>query len=77
MAVDMENRRYRDRRGRIIFRPGGHGALLQNLNAIGGDIVFLKNIDNIVPDPLKKPRSFTRDSWGGTFFRYRMKSSTI
>jgi hypothetical protein len=54
IAVDTENRPFRDGSGKIVFRPGGHGALLQNLNAIDGDIIFLKNIDNIVPDRLKE-----------------------
>ncbi len=53
IAVDMENRPVRDDRGRLCFRPGGHGALLKNLNAIDGDIVFLKNIDNVAPDRMK------------------------
>lgn len=54
IAVDMENRPFRDESGRLVIRPGGHGALLSNLNRISaGDIIFLKNIDNIVPDHLK------------------------
>jgi hypothetical protein len=54
IAVDMENRPFRDETGRLVVRPGGHGALLTNLNRIlQGDIVFLKNIDNVVPDRLK------------------------
>ncbi len=53
IAVDVENQPLRDRSGEIMFWPGGHGALLQNLNAIDGDIIFVKNIDNIVPDHLK------------------------
>jgi hypothetical protein len=53
IAVDLENRPFRMEDGRLCFRPGGHGALLENLNAIDGDIIFLKNIDNIVPDRLK------------------------
>lgn len=53
IAVDMKNRPFRDSRGMLVFRPAGHGALLKNLNAIEGDIIFLKNIDNIVPDRLK------------------------
>ena len=65
IAVDMENRPYRDRSGKIIFRPGGHGALLQNLNAIDGDIVFLKNIDNIVPDHLKETTVLYKKILGG------------
>ncbi|MEN6319845.1 MAG: DUF4301 family protein [Syntrophaceae bacterium] len=53
IAVDLENCPFRDQQGRLVFRPGGHGALLENLNGIDGDIIFLKNIDNIVPDRLK------------------------
>ena len=53
IAVDLENRPYRDRDGRLLFRPGGHGALLYNLDRMDGDIVFIKNIDNVVPDRLR------------------------
>lgn len=53
IAVDMNNEPFRDRDGRLVFRPGGHGALLRNLNDLRADIVFLKNIDNVVPDKLK------------------------
>lgn len=38
----------------LLFRPAGHGALLENLNDLEGDLVFIKNIDNVVPDRLKK-----------------------
>lgn len=53
IAVDMENRPFQDKNGNLLFRPGGHGALLDNLNDLRGDIVFIKNIDNVVPDSLK------------------------
>ena len=53
LAVDLENRPFRDEGGGLVFRPGGHGALLTNLNTLEADIVFLKNIDNCVPDRLK------------------------
>jgi len=53
IAVDLENRPFRDDAGRLLFRPGGHGALLKNLGELQGDIVFIKNIDNVVPDRLK------------------------
>jgi len=53
IAVDLDNRPFRDQQGRLVFRPGGHGALLENLNSIDGDIIFLKNIDNVVSDRLK------------------------
>ena len=47
------NRPFRDERGRLVFRPGGHGALIRNVNRLDADIVFIKNIDNVVPDRLK------------------------
>ena len=50
LAVDLENRPFRRPDGSLLFRPGGHGALLQNLNRLQGDIVFIKNIDNVVND---------------------------
>lgn len=53
LAVDMENEPFRDKDGVILFRPGGHGALIENLNDINADMIFIKNIDNIVPDRLK------------------------
>lgn len=52
VAADSENQPFRDK-GQILFRPGGHGALIENLNDLEGDIVFVKNIDNVVPDRLK------------------------
>lgn len=53
VAVDMENKPFRDKDGKLLFRPGGHGALIENLNDLDADIVFIKNIDNVVPDRLK------------------------
>ena len=53
IAVDLDHRPLRTEGGELIFRPGGHGALIANLNRLDADIIFLKNIDNIVPDRLK------------------------
>lgn len=53
VSVTPENEPFREDDGSILFRPGGHGALIENLNEIDADIVFVKNIDNIVPDRLK------------------------
>ncbi len=50
IAVDDYNNPLRDDDGRLIFRPGGHGALLENLNECSADVVFIKNIDNVTPD---------------------------
>ncbi|GAA4965804.1 DUF4301 family protein [Algibacter aquimarinus] len=48
LALTTENEIYRNEDGSILFRPAGHGALLENLNDLNNDIVFIKNIDNIV-----------------------------
>ncbi len=53
LAVDLRNEPFREKDGSLLFRPGGHGALLENLNELDGDLIFIKNIDNIVPDRLK------------------------
>jgi len=53
ISVTVDNNPLRDENGRIVFRPGGHGALLKNLNDLKEDIVTIKNIDNIVPDHLR------------------------
>jgi hypothetical protein len=55
LAVDLENRPFRQQDGSLLFRPGGHGALLENLNRLQGDIVFIKNIDNVVTDDHRDP----------------------
>jgi hypothetical protein len=47
IAVDSQNLPFRLSDGRLLFRPGGHGALIHNLNQLDGDIVFIKNIDNV------------------------------
>jgi hypothetical protein len=52
IAADSNNKPFLDSEGNPVFRPGGHGALLANLNELGGDIIFIKNIDNIVPERL-------------------------
>jgi hypothetical protein len=53
IAVDRANMPFRDVKGQLVFRPGGHGALIRNLNSLDADVVFVKNIDNVVPDRFK------------------------
>jgi hypothetical protein len=65
IAVDLDNRPFRDTDGSLVFRPGGHGALLENLNELKGDIVFVKNIDNVVPDRLKEEVYTYKKALGG------------
>lgn len=54
IAVDVNNEPFREDDGKPLFRPAGHGALLENLNELDADVIFIKNIDNVVPDRLKE-----------------------
>jgi hypothetical protein len=65
IAVDLDNRPFREKDGRLLFRPGGHGALLSNLADIQGDLIYLKNIDNILPDRLRGPTIIWKKVLGG------------
>ena len=53
VAANPDGTPFRNSDGSLLFRPGGHGALIENLNEIDADIIFVKNIDNVVPDRLK------------------------
>ena len=52
LAVDENNLPFRDGRKNLVFRPGGHGSLLFNLQNLDADFIFVKNIDNIAPEKL-------------------------
>ncbi|MBR1630712.1 MAG: DUF4301 family protein, partial [Paludibacteraceae bacterium] len=55
IAANPDGTPFRNADGTLLFRPGGHGALIENLNDCDADIIFVKNIDNVVPDRLKEP----------------------
>ena len=74
IAVDLDNRPFRDRKGNLLFRPAGHGALLENLNAIEGEFIFVKNIDNVVPDRLKPSTVRYKKVLGGYLVSLREES---
>ncbi len=73
LAVDNDNNPFRTNDGKILFRPGGHGALIENLNDLDGDIVFIKNIDNIVPDDLKGDTVTYKKLLAGALVRAQQK----
>ena len=53
LAANPDGTPFRTTDGKLLFRPGGHGALIENLNEQKADVIFIKNIDNVVPDRLK------------------------
>lgn len=73
IAVDMNNEPFRNSDGSLLFRPGGHGALIQNLNDLHKEIIFIKNIDNVVPDRLKTTTYDYKKVLGGYLFRLQQQ----
>jgi nicotinamide riboside kinase len=53
IAVDLDNMPFRNDVGKLVFRPAGHGALIDNLNQMDADVVFIKNIDNVIQNHIK------------------------
>ena len=53
IAVDLDNNPFREDNTKLVFRPGGHGALIENLNNLNADIVFIKNIDNVIKNQME------------------------
>ncbi|MEW6271067.1 MAG: DUF4301 family protein [Thermodesulfobacteriota bacterium] len=74
VAVDLAGNPFRDADGALLFRPGGHGALLGNLERTGADVVYVKNIDNVVPDHLKAPIVHWRKVLGGILVGLQAKA---
>ncbi|GAB2611149.1 DUF4301 family protein [Belliella aquatica] len=73
IAVNMDNTPFLEEDGSILFRPAGHGALLENLNEIDGDLIFIKNIDNVVPDRLKEETKKYKIAVGGLLLEIQEK----
>jgi hypothetical protein len=73
IAVDLENEPFRNSDGSLLFRPGGHGALIENLNDLDADIIFIKNIDNVVPDRLKQPTIDFKKGLAGVLLKHQEK----
>ena len=65
IAVNLDNTPYRNEAGQLLFRPAGHGALIENLNERDADVVFIKNIDNVVPLKLRNSTVRYKKAIGG------------
>lgn len=73
IAVDKDNNPFREKNESLLFRPAGHGALLSNLNDLEEDIIFIKNIDNVVPDRIKDITVLYKKVLAGKLIHYREK----
>ena len=74
IAVDEQNNPLRDENGRLIFRPGGHGALIENRNEQRADLIFIKNIDNVVPDWMKHTTVIYKQVLAGLLLDLKQKT---
>lgn len=66
LAATLDNQPFRDDAGKLVFRPGGHGALIENLGDMDATVVFIKNIDNVVPDSLRADTVHYKQVLAGT-----------
>lgn len=73
LAVDLNNEPFRTDDGKLLFRPGGHGALLKNLNKIDADIIFIKNIDNVAANWLLSTTVEYKKALGGVLLETQNK----
>ena len=71
LAIDDKNEPFRESNGSLHFRPGGHGALLENLNELEADIVFIKNIDNVCHDRNKGDTYIYKKALAGMLITYQ------
>lgn len=73
VAANMDGTPYREKGG-LFFRPGGHGALIENLNDLDGDVIFIKNIDNVVPDAKREDTLKYKKIIGGILVGVKQKA---
>ena len=77
IAVDLNNKPFREKDGSLLFRPAGHGALIENLQEIDADIIFIKNIDNVAHDSKKEATIVLKKTLGGIAFQLKELSFSL
>ncbi|MCC8035165.1 MAG: DUF4301 family protein [Rikenellaceae bacterium] len=77
IAVTPSNEPFRNQDGTLLFRPAGHGALLENLNRIDADLIFIKNIDNVAPDRLKADTVRYKKLIGGVLLDLKKRADAL
>ncbi|MBD5356681.1 MAG: DUF4301 family protein [Bacteroides sp.] len=75
VAANLDGTPYREKGG-LFFRPGGHGALIENLNDLNADVIFIKNIDNVVPDSLREDTIKYKKIIGGILVGVKQKADS-
>ncbi|MEO6287311.1 MAG: DUF4301 family protein [Dyadobacter sp.] len=73
IAVNLDNTPFREKDDSLLFRPAGHGALLENLGQLDADIIFIKNIDNVVPDRIKEETITYKKALAGIVLQYQKR----
>ncbi len=73
VAANLDGTPYREN-GALFFRPGGHGALIENLNDLDADVIFIKNIDNVVPDARREDTIKYKKIIGGVLVGVKQKA---
>lgn len=73
VSITAEGELLKDENGKIVFRPGGHGALIYNLDELKADIIFIKNIDNVIPDRAKNDTIKYKKLLAGTLLELQKK----
>ncbi|MCL2290135.1 MAG: DUF4301 family protein [Bacteroidetes bacterium] len=74
LAAELDNTPFRDKAGNLLFRPGGHGALINNLNHIHADLVFVKNIDNVITEDKLESTIVYKKALAGYLLHLQVKS---
>ncbi|MBD0851488.1 DUF4301 family protein [Maribacter arenosus] len=74
IAVDMDNNPFRNSDGSLLFRPGGHGALIENLNEEEADVIFIKNIDNVVVPKAQEELAKSKKMLAGLLLKIQEKA---
>jgi hypothetical protein len=73
IALNRDNEPVRDRSGRLIFRPGGHGALIENLEKLTADVIYIKNIDNVTTASQAEDTVFFKKILGGLLLEVKQQ----
>ncbi len=77
LAVDQSGEPVRDGAGQLLFRPGGHGALIENIARLGGDLVYVKNIDNVQPEHAREATVLWKRLLGGLLVQVEARARRL